>query len=135
MSAIENPLFMDISLPVKTILVVEDDQSISEFLKIAILQETRYHPLFATGRIPALKAVQDSKPNLFLLDYYLHSTTGIALYDELHAMDGLEDVPAIIFTAGNLEAHRQEIEERHLIWISKPIDLDELLGTINNLLE
>lgn len=134
MSAIENSPSMDAALPVKTILVVEDDNSIGAFLELAILQETRYHPLLVSGSKEAVKAVQSIKPDLFLLDYYLPRTTGIILYDELHAMDDLEDVPAIIFTAGNLEQYQQEIEQRHLIGMSKPIELDNLLTTIKNIL-
>ncbi|MEO8972601.1 MAG: response regulator [Ktedonobacteraceae bacterium] len=134
MSTIENPPSMDAALPVKTILVVEDDNSIGAFLELAILQETRYRPLLVSGSKEAVKAVQGIKPDLFLLDYFLQGTTGIALYDELHAMDGIEDTLAIIFTAGNLEKYQQEIEQRHLIGLSKPIELDELLTTIKNLL-
>lgn len=134
MSAIENPPSMDAALPVKTILVVEDDNGIGAFLELAILQETRYHPLLVSGSKEAVKAVQGIKPDLFLLDYYLQRTTGIMLYDELHAMDGFEDVPAIIFTAGNLEQYQQEIEQRHLIGMSKPIELVNLLTTIKNIL-
>lgn len=134
MSTIENPPSMDAALPVKTILVVEDDNSIGAFLELAILQETRYHPLLVSGSKEAVKAVQGIKPDLFLLDYYLQRTTGIILYDELHAMDGFDDVPAIIFTAGNLEQYQQEIEQRHLIGMSKPIELDTLLTTIKNIL-
>lgn len=134
MSAIEHPPSMDAALPVKTILVVEDDNSIGAFLELAILQETRYRPLLVSGSHEAVKAVQGIKPDLFLLDYFLRQTTGIALYDELHTIDGLDDIPAIIFTAGNLEQYQQEIEQRHLIGMSKPIELDDLLTTIKNIL-
>ncbi|HLJ32497.1 MAG TPA: response regulator [Ktedonobacteraceae bacterium] len=135
MSTIENPPFMDAALPVKTILVVEDDKGIGAFLELAILQETRYRPLLVAGSNEAVNAVRNIKPDLFLLDYYLQRTTGITLYDELHAMNGLGEVPAIIFTAANLEQHQQEIERRHLIGMSKPIELDDLLTTIKNLLD
>lgn len=134
MSAIEYPPSMDAALPVKTILVVEDDNSIGAFLELAIAQETRHHPLLVSRSEEAMNAVQSIKPELFILDYYLHRTTGIALYDELHALPEMKDVPAIIFTAANLEQHRQEIQQRHLIGMSKPIELDELLTTIKNLL-
>ncbi|HLX38928.1 MAG TPA: response regulator [Ktedonobacteraceae bacterium] len=135
MSAIEYPPSMDAALPVKTILVVEDDNSIGAFLELAILQETRYHPLLVSSSAEAVKAVQGIRPDLFLLDYFLQRTTGITLYDELHAMDGFEDIPAIIFTAGNLEQYQQEVEQRHIIAMSKPIELDKLLTTIKNILE
>lgn len=135
MSAIEEIPPMDASLPVKTILIVEDDHDIGTFLEFAITQETRHHPFIATGAAQAREAVKHIKPDLLLLDYYLQHTTCIELYDELHTMVGLEHVPAILFTGANLREHQQEIEQRHFHIMSKPVDLDELLETINNLLE
>ena len=135
MSAIEEIPPMDASLPVKTILIVEDDHDIGAFLELAISQETHYHPFITSGAVQAREAVKHIKPALLLLDYYLQHTTGIELYDELHAMDGLEQVPTILFTGANLREHQQAIEQRHLQVMSKPVDLDELLKTINKLLE
>lgn len=134
MSAIEEVPSMDTSLPVKTILIVEDDHDIGAFLEFAITQETQHRPFITTGIAQARAAVQHLKPDLVLLDYYLPHTTGLALYDELHAMAGLEHVPAILFTAADLREHQQEIEQRHLQVMRKPIDLNDLLDTINALL-
>lgn len=134
MAAIEEVPPINASLPVKTILIVEDDNAIGAFLELAIAQETDFHSFIATGAAQAREAVKHIKPALMLLDYYLQHTTGIELYDELHAIEGLEHIPTILFTAANLRDHRQEIEQRHLRVISKPIDLDELLNTIENLL-
>ena len=134
MTTIEESLHRDASLPVKTILIVEDDHAIGAFLELAIRQETLHHPFITTGVVQAREAVQQIKPDLLLLDYYLSQTTGLALYDELHALAGLEHVPALLLTAANLSEHDQEIAQRHIRVMSKPIDLDELLETINTLL-
>ncbi len=134
MSAIEEIPHRNAAHSVKTILIVEDDHDIAAFLEFAITQETCYHPFITTGTAQARAAVKHIKPALLLLDYYLQHTTGIELYDELHAMAGLEQVPAILFTAANLREHQQDIEQRHLHVMSKPVDLDELLKTINALL-
>lgn len=112
-----------------TILVVENDPSIGAFLHLAIIQETPYLTCVVATSHHALAVVQQIKPHLFLLDYQLHPTTGLALYDQLHVIAGLESIPAII-TSTNVERHRQEIEERHLLCLSKPFDLDVLLTTI-----
>ena len=55
----------------KTILIVEDDPSIAEFLKMAIAQETLYHPLLAETGERAFEIVQHVKPSLFVLDHVL----------------------------------------------------------------
>lgn len=115
----------------KTILIVEDDTSISEVLTLVILQETPYHPLFVPDAFQALVAINDIKPDLFLLDYYLPLMNGIELYDLLHATEGLEHVQAIMISA-NLP--QQEIRQRQIIGIRKPFALDHLLNTIEKIL-
>jgi DNA-binding response OmpR family regulator len=118
----------------KFILIVEDDADISVFLQEAIKLEPHHHALIAVDGNHALEVVRQVKPDLFLLDYYLDKMTGIDLYHQLHATDGLEDIPAIILSA-SLTKHIKEIDDHHLVGMSKPVDLDELLTTITKLLE
>ena len=44
-------------------------------------------------------------------------------------MKGLEDIPAIIVST-SLDQHAYEIEQRHLIGIGKPIELDDFIAVI-----
>lgn len=117
----------------KLILLVEDDPGNGAFLVEAISEETPYQVVLATDSVQALEAVKHLRPGLFILDYHLASKNGIELYDEFHAIRGLETVPAIILSA-SLEIHRQEIEQRQLVGLGKPLELDELLTTIDELL-
>lgn len=116
---------------VKTVLVVEDDVGIGNFLVQAILQETSHQAMLVTDGFQALKAVASIKPSLFILDYQLPRMNGIELYDQLHAMKGLENIPAIIVSA-RLPKH--EIEKRKIIPMNKPLELDDFLNTIDRLL-
>src|SRR6266566_9982448 len=116
---------------VKTVLVVEDDIGIGNFLVQAISQETSHHALLVTDAFQALKAVASIKPSLFILDYQLPRMNGIELYDKLHAMQGFESIPAIIVSA---RLPRQEIEKRKIMSMNKPLELDDFLNTIDRLL-
>src|SRR6266487_2682382 len=116
---------------VKTVLVVEDDTGIGNFLVQAILQETPYHAMLVADGFQALKAVANIKPSLFILDYQLPRMNGIELYDQLHATKGLEHIPAVVISA---RLPRQEIEKRKIIAMSKPLELDDFLNAIENLL-
>lgn len=118
----------------KTLLVVEDDEGTRLFLEQAIQQETAYRAITVATCHQAVEVIQACIPNLLILDYYLPPSTGIALYDHLHTFDGLGNVPALILTA-SFEKHRHEIEQHHLIGLAKPVDLDELLQTIDTLLK
>ena len=125
------------SSPVKTILVVEDDDDLAELIMEVIQQEGPrdkfpYKPVRATDSMQALEISRTIKPNLFLLDYYLPRMNGLELYDRLHAMEGLEGTPAIFMSAN---PPRQEIEKRNLISVKKPFNLKDLLHTIEKALE
>ena len=115
----------------KTVLVVEDDTGIGNFLVQAISQETTHHALLVSDGFQALKAVASIKPSLFILDYQLPRMNGIELYDHLHATPGLEEIPAIVISA---RLPRQEIEKRKIMSMSKPLELDDFLNTIERLL-
>jgi len=116
---------------VKTILVVEDDKDVGTFLVLMLLTERPYQTLLVTDGFQALQVVHDLKPSLFLLDYQLPGMDGIALYDRLHAITDLADIPTIIISA---TLPRRALQERHLTGVTKPYDLDQLLHTIDRLL-
>lgn len=118
-------------ISVKTVLVVEDDEDIGALIAQAIELETPFRALHVTDGFQALKKVNNLKPNLFLLDYRLPDTNGIKLYDALHAISGLEHVPAIMISA-NLPT--QEVQKRKLLSLKKPFELDELLQIIGKVI-
>jgi CheY-like chemotaxis protein len=117
---------------VKLILIVEDDDAIGEVLVNAIQSETPYQVSLVADGFQALKMVQDIKPQLFLLDYQLPRMNGVELYDQLHALDGLEHVPTLMLSAN---APTGELELRHVEYINKPFELEEVLQAILRLLE
>ncbi len=115
----------------KTILLVEDDINIGEVLVQAITQETSYLAVLAADGFEALKLVENIMPNLFILDYQLPRMNGIELYDKLHAIDKLADVPTIMMSA---RLPQQELTKRNITAMNKPIDLDDFLQTIDQFL-
>jgi len=117
----------------KTILLVEDDPSISSLLEEAIEQETPYRAIVATDSHAALKLVQHFTPCLFILDYGLPDMNGIELYDRLHLNHALAPIPAILITASR-QLPQQQLQQRQLIAFRKPFELDALLATIETLL-
>jgi CheY-like chemotaxis protein len=115
----------------KVILVVEDDRDIGEVLVEAITHESPYQVMLATDGLDALRMVEGIKPGLFVLDYQLPGMNGIELYDRLRAIEALADVPALMMSA-RLPCH--ELEKRKIVGMNKPIDLDEFLQTLDQLL-
>ncbi len=114
----------------KTILIVEDDSSIGPMLLQLVTDELSYSGILATDSNAALETLATIQPILFIFNYWLPQMNGIELFDKLHAMKGLEDVPAIMISAALPE---KELRERGIIGIEKPFDIDRVLQTVENL--
>jgi len=131
MPDVKNNYEEHINNSMKTILLVEDDAIISELLTQMIIQETPYKVFSASDGLEALNLVQNVKPQLLILDYWLPFMLGIEVYDLLHSTEGLEEVPAIMLS---VNAPVLEINKRHMTYIRKPFDITTLLDTIDRLL-
>jgi CheY-like chemotaxis protein len=118
----------------KTILVVEDDEDTREFIALLIATATAYHYHLVPHASQAVHFVQRVTPDLFIVDYRLTGMNGLELYDLLHAIPGLEAIPALLVTAAKLETLRPEIEKRQITAFKKPFDLDAVLLTFQRLL-
>ena len=125
-------LFENIQAPIKTILLVEDDTTIAELLVQMISQETHYQVFSVPDAPQALHLVNNIKPELLILDYWLPGIQGIELYDRLHNTHGLEQVPAIMLS---VHAPIREINQRHIMYMRKPFDMYKLLEAIDNMLK
>lgn len=115
----------------KTVVIVEDDEDIGKFLVQCIDHETPFRALLVTNAGDALQAMITTHPSLLLLDYQLPGMNGIELYDQLQDVEGGQDIPVVMISASL--PHR-EIAQRHLVGMNKPVDLYELLQTIENLI-
>lgn len=118
--------------PLHTVVIVEDDVDIGALLVEAITQETPYYALLLTSGNEALVKMQTLKPSLLILDYHLPGINGLELYDKIHAMPGLERVPAMMMSA---RLPRRELEVRGIIGMNKPFELDDFLQTVKDLLQ
>ncbi|MDQ2886655.1 MAG: response regulator [Chloroflexota bacterium] len=115
----------------KLILIVEDDASIGEMLVRAISEETPHQALLVPDSMHVLEIIKEYRPDLIILDYHLPRMNGLELYDRLQAMEGFENIPTILTTAGVMQ---YDFQSRHLIGMSKPVDLNKLLDLIEELL-
>ncbi len=127
----KNQLFENTQASIKTILLVEDDTTISELLVQMITQETSHQVLAVPDGPQALELVRNIKPQLLILDYWLPTIHGIELYDRLRNTEGLERVPTIMLS---VNAPQGEINQRQIMYMRKPFDMYKLLEAIHKLL-
>jgi CheY-like chemotaxis protein len=105
----------------KTVVIVEDDEDIG----LLLVHETPFRALLVTNASDTLQAVRTTHPSLFLLDYQLPGMNGIELYEHLQGVEGGKDIPVVMISA---TLPQQEIAQRHLVGMSKPVDVYELLS-------
>jgi CheY-like chemotaxis protein len=119
----------------RTILLAEDDISNADMLRLLVQSETPYQLIQFTNEEEIFRRIDDIKaarPDLFLFDYRLSSMTALDLYDRLHSIEELQNVPAIVITASLV--NEEEFATRNIPIIQKPFDVDELLRAINQIL-
>jgi CheY-like chemotaxis protein len=118
-------------LKAKTILVVENDEAIGEFLIKTLKAFTPCQALLATDGMQALEIVKTLVPDLFILDYFLPKINGVELYIHFQERGELWATPVLLVSAN---APVQEIGEHQIYFVRKPFELDELLQMIETLL-
>ena len=82
----------------KRVLVVDDDENTVRFLSVA-LEENGYEPITAYDGDQGYKRVEESKPDLILLDVMMPKKTGFSLFKQLRRKEEYKDIPVIMLTA------------------------------------
>ncbi len=114
-----------------TILIVEDDEDVGEFLQQVIDEETPYHTTVVHDGPRALEKAQQIHPCLLLLDYRLPGMDGLEVYDRLQSMDEMRGVPAIMMSA---ILPGEEFQRRGIYQLRKPMDLGNVIRMITHAL-
>lgn len=118
----------------KKILIVDDDKTIGDLIRLVLSEETTYDTYLATNPYQALELARTYTFGLFILDYRLTHFDGFTLYDRLHAIDRYRDVPAIIISS-SIRQQEKALKKRNLIGVGKPFDIDILLNTVHNVID
>jgi len=84
-----------------TVLVVDDDASVREFLKESLVTEG-YHVLLAVNGDDGIRMAIEREPDLIILDLMMPGITGFDVLRRLRQSPGAADIPIIIYTAKDL---------------------------------
>jgi len=114
-------------VPAHRILVVDDDDAIRDALRIA-LEDAGYEVIVAVDGRQALARLQP-RPALLIVDLMMPELDGWELIGELARTAPLADIPVCVLSA--IATHAPP-EARAVL--RKPVDLDELLATVERLI-
>ena len=109
------------------VLIVEDEQSISNFLS-TILSANGFDPLLASGGAEALAMINSHCPDLILLDLGLPDMDGLSILEEVRSWSTL---PVIVVSARTHERDKvTALDMGADDYIEKPFGTSELLARI-----
>lgn len=110
-----------------TILIVEDDAQISEFLQLS-LQSQGYATLIATHLHMATALFFDTKPDLVILDLGLPDGDGRQF---IHKVRQQSDIPILVLSARQMEQEKVDcFSDGADDYLAKPFGVHELLARV-----
>lgn len=125
------PLFMPRELPVKKILVVDDEEAILKIVDYA-LTEAGYEVHVARDGAGAELMIRDVQPDLLILDVMLPGKSGLDIARDLRAAS---DVPIIMLSARGDEVDRiLGLEFGADDYVTKPFSPRELVSRVKAIL-
>lgn len=120
----------------KRILIIDDDEGFSDFLKINLELRGDYECMIATDGEEGLRIANDDNLNLILLDIMMPGIDGFEVLKRLKSRDKTKKIPVIMLTArGDDDSMIKALELHDDGYIIKPIKIEDLEEKIENLLE
>ncbi|MBI5475762.1 MAG: sigma-54-dependent Fis family transcriptional regulator [Ignavibacteriales bacterium] len=118
----------------KSILVIDDEKSVRDSLKM-ILEYEKYSVLFAENGLDGIKEFKSNLPDAVLLDIKMPGgIDGIETLRELRKINS--DIPVVIISGhGTLETAVEAVKSGAFDYLPKPLDRDKLLITLRNAIE
>jgi two-component system cell cycle response regulator DivK len=118
----------------KTILIVEDEPKNMKLLR-DLLQRFGYEILEASDGEEGVKSAGEKIPNLILMDIMMPKMDGLEATRIIKANTQTKQIPIIALTSYAMKGDRERtIEAGCDGYIAKPIDIQEVLKTIEHFL-
>ncbi len=112
------------------ILVVDDEAAIRNLLD-DLLGDEGYVVYTASNGRAALEMVQQERPDLILMDVMMPELDGLETLKALRAVEDSAVVPVILMSAA---AYLTPDSADGMTFISKPFNLDHVLGVVSHML-
>jgi len=119
----------------RKILVVDDEPNVIRSLTF-VLEKEGYDVSSATNGEGAMAKIQESKPNLMLLDVMMPKKNGYEVCKEVKSNPSLSDIHIIMLTAKGQQADREKgLNAGANEFMTKPFSLKMIVGKVKEILE
>jgi CheY-like chemotaxis protein len=116
------------------ILAVDDDQHFTNMLKMNLERTGEFEVKVVNDPTRALETARHFKPEVVLLDIIMPKLDGGDVLLQLRQDPDLHKVPVIMLTAllsdGDEEVWKTDDADQEMGFLSKPVDMDMLVGSI-----
>jgi DNA-binding response OmpR family regulator len=117
------------------ILVVDDEEDLGRILKFALMA-AGHEVLLAMDGAEGLRMAREEAPDLILLDLMLPKIDGYKVCRMLKFDERHKHIPVVILSARTQEVDKQMARETGAdLFITKPYNLNEILSTIQQMLQ
>ena len=118
----------------KSIMIVDDNSELVSLYSI-MFERQGYRVLKAMNGASALQILEDSAPDLFILDIMMPEINGIELCRRIRALPQHEETPVIFLSAySDTEIVEKTFAAGANDFARKPIDLQDLEAKVHKLL-
>ena len=120
----------------KEILIIDDD-SRNIFALTAVLKSKKYRCLSAVSAVKGLELLEENKNiGAVLMDMMMPEMDGYEAIGKIKSNTALQKIPVIAITAQAMTGDREKCLEAGADgYISKPVNVDELLVLLNKLID
>jgi len=117
-----------------TVLYVEDNIDNRTLVRRILLSED-YSLIEAVNAAECLKVLENTKPDLILMDINMPDMDGYTLTAKIKTTPGFERIPILALTANVMRGDKEKTLEAGCDgYIQKPLDIDQLLKEIERFL-
>jgi two-component system, cell cycle response regulator DivK len=117
-----------------TVLYVEDNVDNRTLVRRILLSED-YSLIEAVNAAECLKVLENTKPDLILMDINMPDMDGYTLTAKIKTTPGFERIPILALTANVMRGDKEKTLEAGCDgYIQKPLDIDQLLKEIERFL-
>lgn len=114
------------------VLVVDDEPAIREMLHDVLLAEGHHVEVASDGHEGLERLREEPRPCIVLMDMLMPRLNGWQMAAEMQGDPALTDIPLVVIAANpRFAADAERIGADR--WLGKPIDLDRLFGTVEEL--